>query len=301
VRTPASVGSSVAQTAQSMTSTQDLEAEFLMALSPASVLYVGCGTDQVMIELHSSGVDVMAIDFDRDATRAQLDRRFDIVLLTSETLLNASVGDRRAIMHTCAQHLLPAGALVAGLTLFRSPDALSLDHYDALCADCDLRLVERWADWARSPHDGAEFIVSVHRRSTRFNVHDLVFAARAGINRIEPHDLAARLAEPNPPLVVDTRRSSDRMRFGVIENSIHVPRTVVEWHLDPANGYRHPAVRSFDQPVVIVCTGGYSSSLSAANLARIGFSDVADLIGGMTAWRAAGLPVTSPSHCPHEF
>jgi rhodanese-related sulfurtransferase len=73
-----------------------------------------------------------------------------------------------------------------------------------------------------------------------------------------------------------------------------VPRTVVEWHLDPANGYRHPAVRSFDQPIVVVCNDGYSSSLSAANLVRIGFTSVADMIGGMTAWSAAGLPTVAP-------
>jgi rhodanese-related sulfurtransferase len=41
---------------------------------------------------------------------------------------------------------------------------------------------------------------------------------------------------------------------------------------------------------VVVCNDGYSSSLTAANLVRIGFVDVADMIGGMQAWRAAGLP-----------
>lgn len=46
----------------------------------------------------------------------------------------------------------------------------------------------------------------------------------------------------------------------------HVPRTVLEWHLDPANGYRHPAVTSLDQPLVLVCNRGYSSSLAAGHL-----------------------------------
>ncbi len=77
---------------------------------------------------------------------------------------------------------------------------------------------------------------------------------------------------------------------------MHVPRTVVEWHLDPANGYRHPAVDSFDQPLVLVCNGGYSSSLAAASLLDLGFTDVADLVGGHRAWVAAGLPVVAPDH-----
>ena len=60
--------------------------------------------------------------------------------------------------------------------------------------------------------------------------------------------------------------------------------------------YLHPALVSFDQPIVVICNGGYSSSLSAANLSRLGFRHVADLIGGMRAWLAAGLPVSDPDH-----
>ena len=87
-----------------------------------------------------------------------------------------------------------------------------------------------------------------------------------------------------------------RARFGVIAGSIHVPRTVVEWHLDPANGYRHPAVTSFDQSLVLVCNGGYSSSLAAASLLDLGFTDVGDLVGGIRAWVGAGLDVVEPDH-----
>ncbi len=82
----------------------------------------------------------------------------------------------------------------------------------------------------------------------------------------------------------------------MIPGAVHVPRTVVEWHLDPANGYRHPDVESFDQPLVLVCNGGYSSSLAAASLLDLGFTDVADLVGGHRAWVAAGLPVVAPDH-----
>lgn len=82
----------------------------------------------------------------------------------------------------------------------------------------------------------------------------------------------------------------------MIAGSIHVPRTVVEWHLDPANGYRHPDVTSFDQSLVLVCNGGYSSSLAAANLLDLGFTDVGDLVGGVRAWINAGLDVAEPDH-----
>ena len=61
-------------------------------------------------------------------------------------------------------------------------------------------------------------------------------------------------------------------------------------------GYLHPAMHSFEQPLVLVCNGGYSSSLAAANLVRLGFTNVADLIGGHTGWAAEGLSVERPHH-----
>jgi rhodanese-related sulfurtransferase len=124
----------------------------------------------------------------------------------------------------------------------------------------------------------------------------MVFEARSRIGRVAAVDLAALLESDPPPYVLDTRTHTDRHRSGVIPGSLHVPRTVLEWHLDPSNGYRHPAAISFDAPIVIVCNGGYSSSLAAANLVDLGFGDVSDLIGGHRAWLAAGLPIERADH-----
>lgn len=186
---------------------------------------------------------------------------------------------RRAAFHEAVQHLLPGGLLV-------HPPHPELD---ALAEEFDLQppAEEDVTAWPGC---------RVWRRTTRTTVHDLVHEARASIGRVTAAELAARLGSAAPPLVVDTRTPTDRMRFGVIAGSIHAPRTVLEWHLDPANGYRHPFAPEFDQPIVVVCNGGYSSSLAAANLVRLGFTDVADLIGGVHAWRTAGLPTVPPDH-----
>lgn len=136
----------------------------------------------------------------------------------------------------------------------------------------------------------------VHRRTTRTTIHDLLFDARSRITRVESADLCAALDSPHPPTVIDTRTSIDRERFSVIRGSIHIPRTTLERACDPSNGYRHPAIRSQDQSLVIVCNGGYSSSLAASNLALLGFSAVGDLIGGHQAWVRAGHEVVAPDH-----
>ena len=82
-------------------------------------------------------------------------------------------------------------------------------------------------------------------------------------------------------VVLDTRTPTDRDRFGVIAGSVHAPRTVLEWAVDPASGYHHPAVRGFDQRLVVVCHEGYSSSLAAQSLRRLGFHRATDLVGGV--------------------
>ncbi len=208
---------------------------------------------------------------------AQLDRRFDLAWIDES--VHASVAEtQRAGIHQAVQHLVPGGRLAFG--------AGAHSVMVALCEEFELD-----ADSALSTST-----MRVLRRTTSVTVHDLLFGARSSITRISAAELARRLAGSEPPVVVDTRTHVDRVRSGVIAGSVHVPRTVLEWHLDPSNGYRHPAITSRDVALVIVCNGGYSSSLAAANLAQIGFTSVADLIGGMHEWCAHGFPTADPDH-----
>jgi|APLak6261666879_1056058.scaffolds.fasta_scaffold00605_3 rhodanese-related sulfurtransferase len=45
-----------------------------------------------------------------------------------------------------------------------------------------------------------------------------------------------------------------------------------------------------DEPVLLVCRSGGRSGNAAQALTRMGFSKVMNLVGGMMAWNAAGLP-----------
>lgn len=202
----------------------------------------------------------------------QLDRRYGVVIVDSSTAPPPE--QRVAQLHCAVQHIVPGGLVV-------TDTHVDLDRFDLAVVGV-------------ANGEGAAVVLS--RRTTRVTVHDLVVAARSRIERVSAADLARRLGADLPPYVIDTRTHTDRARFGVIPGSMHIPRTVLEWHLDPANGYRHAAGPSFDDEIVVVCNGGYSSSLAAANLADIGFRRVADLIGGHHAWRSAGLPVAAPDH-----
>ena len=50
-----------------------------------------------------------------------------------------------------------------------------------------------------------------------------------------------------------------------------------------------------DRPVVAVCRSGARSAQAVVLLQKAGFSNVANLAGGMLRWRAAGYPVEDGS------
>jgi rhodanese-related sulfurtransferase len=123
-------------------------------------------------------------------------------------------------------------------------------------------------------------------------VDELVDAARASLQRVTPEE--ASDAAANGALLVDTRPSEQRLRDGIIPGAIVVDRNVLEWRLDPAGSHRIPEITSHDQPVILFCNEGYASSLAAASLQQLGLRNATDLIGGIQAWKAAGLPIDPP-------
>jgi rhodanese-related sulfurtransferase len=128
---------------------------------------------------------------------------------------------------------------------------------------------------------------------TRTTIDQLLREARDRLDRLEPPEALA--AQAAGALLIDTRTPDERRRDGVIPGAIHVPRTVLEWRLDPETdpAHRNPYVPGLDAHVVVVCAHGYSSSLAAATLQTLGFSRATDLVGGFEAWKEQGLPVTS--------
>jgi rhodanese-related sulfurtransferase len=82
---------------------------------------------------------------------------------------------------------------------------------------------------------------------------------------------------------VDIRSDAQRSADGVVPGARYVPRNVLEW--------RAPELGAVERRVILMCDGGYQSSLAAATLQELGLVDATDMDGGFQAWRAAGLPV----------
>jgi rhodanese-related sulfurtransferase len=127
----------------------------------------------------------------------------------------------------------------------------------------------------------------------RRTVDDLLREARARIERLAPEDAWA--AAQAGARIVDVRA----VPLEVVPGSLHVPRTVLEWRLDPESAWRSPHAPGLEDRVLVLCDHGESSSLAAATLIELGFSRAGDVVGGFAAWVDAGLPVV-PAGTPSE-
>jgi rhodanese-related sulfurtransferase len=126
---------------------------------------------------------------------------------------------------------------------------------------------------------------------------ELVAQARQRISRIGPAELEPLTAAGG--LIVDIRPVAQRAEEGELPGALIIERNVLEWRLDPSGDHRIPQVKGYEQPVVVVCSEGYASSLAADTVRALGYTHAADLEGGYQAWLAwlaAGSPEVTEPH-----
>ena len=123
----------------------------------------------------------------------------------------------------------------------------------------------------------------------RRNINEALAAAQAQLDRLTPEQAVERIG--GGWTLVDVRAADLRARDGWIPGSVHAPLNVLEWRVDPESGVQEPALAGREDRLILICQEGYSSSLAAVRLRSLGFERTTDVVGGFTAWRAAGLPV----------
>ena len=167
------------------------------------------------------------------------------------------------------------GALLAGLVADAFGAGVAIAVVSALTAGSGIWVATtRWGSRpAPLRRTAAELLAEAqHRIAPRLEPTDAFEAAREGAT------------------LVDLRSTDERRRDGVVPGSIHIPRSVLEWRVDPDSGYSNPHVR-LEQRVIVFCAHGFSSSFAAATLRDLGCRTSTDIVGGFAGWKAAGLPV----------
>jgi rhodanese-related sulfurtransferase len=117
----------------------------------------------------------------------------------------------------------------------------------------------------------------------------LVAEAKRRVTNLTVDDVAAEL-EAGDPLIVDIREPAEREQHGSIPGAIAAPRGMLEFYADPTSPYHLPELDP-SRRVILHCAAGGRSALAADTLQQMGYSDVAHLDGGLTAWKEAGRPV----------
>lgn len=117
----------------------------------------------------------------------------------------------------------------------------------------------------------------------------MVATARQRIANLSVDQVAADLAR-GETLLVDVREPDELAQQGVIPGAIPAARGLIEFWADPTSPYHR---YEFDpsQPAILYSGTGSRSALAAEALRRLGYTRVAHLDGGLTAWQAAGQPV----------
>jgi rhodanese-related sulfurtransferase len=117
---------------------------------------------------------------------------------------------------------------------------------------------------------------------------EMVAEARGRIENLTPGQVAGELG--GGALLVDIREANELAEQGTIAGSIHAPRGMLEFYADPTSAYHRPEFAA-ERRVILQCASGGRSALAADTLARLGYSNVAHLDGGLKAWREQGMPV----------
>jgi DMSO/TMAO reductase YedYZ molybdopterin-dependent catalytic subunit/rhodanese-related sulfurtransferase/glyoxylase-like metal-dependent hydrolase (beta-lactamase superfamily II) len=187
----------------------------------------------------------------------------------------------------------------------REPADFAVAH---LCGAVNVGLQGRFAEWAGGVLPSDRDIVLVgdpalageaKLRLARVGLDQVagqlddpadVFASRPELVEASSRLTIGQLAELRglePDLQLVDVRAAAETADGTLPGAVEIPLAVLSDSLDALDR---------GLPVVVYCATGYRSLVATSVLTAAGFRDVSDLLGGYTAWEAAGLPVARGDH-----
>ena len=119
-------------------------------------------------------------------------------------------------------------------------------------------------------------------------INELVETAKSKITSLSVDQTQAKIADGSA-LLVDIRDIRERQR-GHIPGSVHCPRGMLEFWVDPESPYFKDIFSQEGKTYLFHCASGWRSAISVATLQDMGF-DAAHLKDGFSGWEKAGGPV----------
>ena len=119
----------------------------------------------------------------------------------------------------------------------------------------------------------------------------LVKEALSQIKTISSEEAKKKIEDKECNLI-DLRDIRELEKNGRIESSIHIPRGMLEFWMDPESAYFKDGKIDMNKEMVLFCAGGLRSALSAKSLQEMGFEKVSHIDGGFAAMRNNGFKIT---------
>ena len=118
----------------------------------------------------------------------------------------------------------------------------------------------------------------------------LVEEAKKEIESIDAKK-AKKMLDKDEITLIDIRDIRELWRDGTVKNSIHIPRGMLEFWLDPQSSYYKEKKINNSKKMVLYCALGQRSALATKTLKEMGFENVAEISGGFKEIKKANFEI----------
>jgi len=119
-----------------------------------------------------------------------------------------------------------------------------------------------------------------------------VAIAKDETNAVSPQQAFEQM-QAGTATLIDIRDIRELQREGSVDGAFHAPRGMLEFWADPQSPY-HKEIFAESKNLILFCASSWRSALAAKTLQDMGMTNVFDLEGGFSAWKAENLPVQKP-------
>lgn len=110
----------------------------------------------------------------------------------------------------------------------------------------------------------------------------LAQAAQQQIKEISVHEVYSKIQSGEAFYLVDVRESEEWQQ-GHLPKAIHLSKGIIERDIE-----KH--IPNQEAQLVLYCGGGFRSAIAAANLQKMGYSNIFSMADGIRGWLNAGYP-----------
>ena len=118
----------------------------------------------------------------------------------------------------------------------------------------------------------------------------LVEEAKKSIETLSASE-AKKLLDKQEITLIDVRDIRELWKEGTVQNSMHIPRGMLEFWLDPESSYYKANQIKDIKKMVLFCALGLRSALATKSLKDMGFENVAHVDGGFDSLKKSGFKV----------